>query len=204
MEHITKWIVENPVLFTVIIVALLVTFIYNNLNSKKNRVKKSFSNIDTYLEQRFDEINSLIDQTLTAYDLEEKVQTEVAALRSGIDKAKTGSINDKVQASNQISAFAVNPLIRTEAYPTLQSIATIGMHTAQRTSKIEDEINAARRQYNNNASSYNALIVSFPTVLIAKVLGFKEEFELFKVSEGKKGPAVSPASDYLKRKYENR
>jgi len=193
---------------TVLIIAgavvLLVIFMYNTLNASKNRVERSFKNIDVYLEQRFDKISALLEQTLTGYDLEENVYTQVSALRSGITNAKGGSVNDKVNAENQISTFMASPLMKTEAYPELKSIETLGMATANETIKVEDNLAAARLQYNRNASSYNTSLTAFPTNIIAKIFGFNEPFQLFEVSEGKKERPMAASADYLKRKYENR
>ena len=186
MQGILDWMAANPVIVIVAVVVLLLIFTYNNLNAKKKRVEKSFSTIDIYLEKRFDEISSLLEQTLTAYQHEENVHTQVAALRSGIETAKTGSINDKVNAANSISGFIASPGIRTEAYPELKAISEMGMFTAHKTSQNEDDLAAARKQYNNNATSYNTKISSFPTNLVAGLFGFGKAFELFKVSEGKK------------------
>lgn len=194
----------TTVLIVIGVIVLLVILMYNNLNASKNRVEKAFSNIDVYLEERFDKISALLEQTLTAYDHEEKTYTEIAALRSGIVNAKGGSINDKVNAENQISAFMASPLMKTEAYPELKSIETLGMTTANETIKSEENLSAARRQYNNNATSYNTSLTAFPTNLIAGIFGFNQPYELFKVSEGKKERPMSASSEFIKRKYENR
>ena len=186
MDKILNWIVENPIPVIIIVVVLFLIFTYNNLNAKKKRVEKSFSTIDVYLEKRFDEISALLEQTLTAYEFEESVHTQVAALRSGIATAKAGSINDKVNAVNSISRISAIPGLKSEAYPELQSILSMGMFTMEKTSSIEDDLAAARKQYNNNATSYNTKISSFPTNLVSGIFGFKTPFELFKVSEGKK------------------
>lgn len=192
MQGILDWMAANPVIVIIAVIVLFLIFTYNNLNSKKKRVEKSFSTIDVYLEKRFDEIGALLEQTLTAYQHEEDVHTQVAALRSSIETAKTGSINDKVGAANSISGFIASPAIRTEAYPELKAIEQIGMFTAQKTSQVEDDLAAARKQYNNNATSYNTKITSFPTNLVAGIFGFNKAFELFKVTEGKKErPTVS-------------
>lgn len=194
----------TTVLIVIGVIVLLVILMYNNLNASRNRVEKSFSNIDVYLEERFDKISALLEQTLTAYDHEEKTYTEISALRTGIANARGGSINDKVNAENKISAFMASPLMKTEAYPELKAIETLGMTTANETIKSEANLSAARRQYNNNATSYNTSLTAFPTNIIAGMFGFNQPYELFKVTEGKKERPVSPASDFLKRKYENR
>ena len=185
MESILNWIMANPVIVIIIILVLYLMFTYNNLNAKKKRVEKSSSTIDVYLTDLFDEMTSLLEQLSAAYDHESKVYADVSALRTGIDRAKTGSINDKVTAYNSISNFLATPGIRTESYPMLSSITSLGMFTAQKTSQNQDELTAARNQYNNNASSFNTKISSFPAVIVAKIFGFKA-FELFKAPEAKK------------------
>jgi len=186
MEAIFNWITENPLIVIIILIVLFLIFTYNNLNAKKKRVEKSFSTIDVYLEKRFDEIGALLEQTLTAYEFEENIHTQVAALRSSVETAKTGSINDKVGAVNGVTGFLANPGFKTEAYPELKAIAEMGVFTAKKTSQVEDDLAAARKQYNNNATSYNIKIKSFPTVLVAGLFGFGKEFVLFQVTEGKK------------------
>ena len=186
MNKILDWIVANPIPVIIIVLVLFVIFTYNNLNSKKKRVEKSFSTIDIYLEKRFDEISALLEQTLTAYDFEESVYTQIAAARSGLVTAKNGGINDKVSAANNLSKMMAIPGLKGEAYPEIQSILSMGMFTMEKTSEIEYDLAAARKQYNNNATSYNTKISSFPTNLISGILGFKTPFELFKVTEGKK------------------
>lgn len=186
------------------IIVVLIILIYNNLNASKNRVEKSFSNIDTYLEERFDKISALLEQTLTAYDHEEKTFAEISALRTGIINAKNGGINEKVHAENQIAAFMASPLMKTEAYPELKSIETLGVITANETIKSEENLSAARRQYNNNATSYNTSLTAFPTSIIANICGFNTPYELFKVAEGKKERPISPSANYINKKYENR
>lgn len=194
---------STPIIILIILVVLII-LIYNNLNASKNRVEKAFSNIDVYLEERFDKISALLEQTLTAYDHEEKTFEEISALRTGIQNAKNGGINEKVHAENQISAFMASPLLKTEAYPELKAIETLGVITANETIKSEENLSAARRQYNNNATSYNTSLTAFPTSLIANIFGFNTPYELFKVSEEKKDRPTSPSADYLKKKYENR
>lgn len=187
MESVLNWIIANPIPVIIVLVVIYLVLTYNNLNAKKKRVEKSFSTIDIYLEKRFDEIGALLEQTLKAYQFEGETQTSIAGLRSGIQNAKNGSINDKVNMSNSISSQVLAiPGLKAEAYPELKSIVTLGMFTAEKTSEIEDDLAAARKQYNNNVTSYNTKISSFPTVMVAGLFGFKTPFELFKVTEGKK------------------
>ena len=194
----------TTVLIIIGVIVLLVILMYNNLNASKNRVEKSFSNIDVYLEERFDKVDALLEQTLTAYDHEEKTYTEISALRTGINNAKNGGINDKVNAENQIAAFMANPLLKIEAYPELKSIETLGVMTANETIKSEENLSAARRQYNNNATSYNTSLTAFPTNLIAGMFGFNVPFELFRTTDQKRERPKAASASYLEKKFEDR
>lgn len=199
MQGIIDWIAANPLIVIIAVLVLFLIFTYNNLNSKKKRVEKSFSTIDIYLEKRFDEIGALLEQLLVTYDFEESVHAQVSALRSGIATAKSGSINDKVNVANNLNNMMAIPGLKAESYPELQSITKQGMFVMEKTSAIEDDLLAARKQYNNNATSYNTKITSFPTVLVAGLFGFKTPFELFKVTEGKKErPTMASVKNSLK------
>lgn len=186
MEGILNWMAAHPLIVIIILLVLFIVFTYNNLNAKKQRVEKSFSTIDVYLEKRFDEVSALIEQTMNSYEHESKTYIELSRARSGIIEAKNGSINDKISAANSISAILANPAIKTEAYPELDAIRTMGIFTAKKTSSNEEQLASARRQYNNNATSYNTKIKSFPTVIIASMFGFNKAFDLFKADEAKR------------------
>ncbi len=186
MDAILNWMGSHPLVVIIILVVLFIIFTYNSLNSKKNRVEKSFSTIDVYLEKRFDEVSELLEQTMSAYDHESETYVGLAKARSGIIDAKNGSINDKINAANNMQAILANPLIRTEAYPELKAIQEIGMFTAKKTSENESQLASARKQYNSNATSYNTKIKSFPTVLLASMFGFNKPYELFKATEAKR------------------
>lgn len=192
MDAILAWMGENPVIVIIIVIVLFAILTYNSLNAKRQRVKKSFSKIDVYLEKRFDEISSLLDQTMSAYDHESDVYVNLSRLRTGITKAQEeGSINSKVQAANQIQTVLASPAIRTEAYPQLQAITSLGVFTAKETAQLEDQLAAARLQYNSNATSYNTKITSFPAIIFAKLFGFSTPFELFEANEQKRERPIS-------------
>ena len=52
-------------------------------------------------------------------------------------------------------------------------------------SKIESQLQAARRIYNNEVTNYNNKICVVPSNILAKIFGFKEA-DLFEVEEYKR------------------
>lgn len=185
------------------IVAIVVIFIImsNSLNSKKINVERAWSNIDTYLQQRLDELEALYSQILTIIDEESSMFKEVARLRSMIGTAKnTNEPNDVLSAYNEGGAFMRG--FHIENYPELKSIEQ-AMYTAQRTSAIETNINAARRVYNNNVASYNLAISNFPTSLVAGMLGHQKVL-MFKADERAQSRPKLASEDFINKKYQDK
>ncbi len=180
----------NPIIVIAIVVILLVIFMYNNLNSSKQRVEKSFATIDTYLQERTVKMEGLLDQALTVLDSESEMYKQVSAMRSGFNGYQNASINDKVKLDNQMRNFYA----AAESYPQIKSI-DLFKTAAQTLIKDEQQIGAARRQYNTNVTSYNIKITSFPTSILAGMFGFNEKFELFTLSEAKR-EEMSSGSTY--------
>lgn len=171
-------LLNNPIFWLVVIVIILLILIYNNLNSAKNRVMKSMATIDTYLQQRTTMITTLLDNAMNASGIETDMQTKISELRSGISNYQTASVNEKVNFDNNFRSFRATA----ENYPAFLSIDLFKTASNQMIQE-EQQIGAARRQYNNNANSYNTKLTSFPTGLVAKMFGFNEKFELFTLDE---------------------
>ncbi len=169
---------SNPIFWIIVVVIVLLILIYNNLNSTKNRVIKSMSTIDTYLQQRTTMIKTMLDNAINASGIESDMQTQIAQLRSGFANYDSASINDKVSLDNKFRRFTATA----ESYPAFQSIDLFKQVSSQMVQE-EQQIGAARRQYNSNATSYNTMITSFPVGMLAKIFGFNEKFELFTLDQ---------------------
>ncbi len=79
----------------------------------------------------------------------------------------------------------INKLIAVaEAYPDLKASEQF-LNLQKNLTKIESQLQAARRIYNNEVTNYNTKISTVPTNIIASIFGFKEE-ELFQIEEYKK------------------
>ena len=66
-----------------------------------------------------------------------------------------------------------------EAYPDLKANQNF-LELQKQLSEVEDNIQMARRYYNGAVRNLNISIQSFPDVIVARMLGFREEpfFEL--------------------------
>lgn len=164
----------------VIIVVLLVLYVISNYNSLiklSNKVKDQWSQIDVQLKKRADLIPNIVE-TVKGYAKHEKETLEaVINARNALNTAST--VEDEINANNQITG-ALNKLFAlSEAYPELK--ANENFISLQNDLKdIEEKISYARQFYNDNVMVYNNKVQMFPSNIIAKIFGFKESkfFEL--------------------------
>lgn len=170
-------LLNNPTFLLIAAIVILIILIYNNLNAARNRVKKSWANIDSYLQERTTTMETLLDTALQSSGIVSDMQKSVAELRSGLKNFNNASINEKIDFDNRFRSFTATA----ENYPAFQSI-DLFKQASSTMIKEEKQIGAARRQFNNNVTSYNTKLTAFPTVIIAKMFGFTS-FELFELEE---------------------
>ncbi len=160
----------------IIILFLIIKF--NIYVSLRNKIKQSKSGIDVYLNQRFDLIPNLVECVKGYANYESQTFAKITELRSEYDNGKNLKKGEEVNSEfNKLLAISEsNPNLKaSEQFINLQKSLT----------KIENQLQAARRVYNGDVTLYNTTISTFPDLILAKLFGFKEE-ELFEIEEYKK------------------
>lgn len=176
-------------------VVLFAIFLYNNLVKKKIRVDEAWSDITVQLKRRYDLIPNLIE-TVKGYAKHEKGVFEE------VTKARANAINaqgphDQAQAENVFSDTLKSLFAVSEAYPDLKADQNFRELQAELVD-TEDKIQAARRFYNGAARDLNIAVKTFPNIIFAGMLGFKER-EFFEVDEGEKDAVKTPVkADFSK------
>lgn len=144
---------------------------YNRLVTLKLRVDEAWSQIDVQLKRRVDLIPNLVE-TVKGYAKHEKeVFENVTKARSEMLSAQ--SKDDKAQADNMLSGALKSLFAIAEAYPELKASENF-KHLQEEVSDTEDKIAYSRQFYNNVVMDFNTALKTFPTVLVANQLGFKE------------------------------
>lgn len=168
---------EIIALIIVVLFFIIVLSMYNGLIRKRNAVKQSRSSIDVYLTQRFDLIPNLIE-TVKGYAKHEKeVFESITKLRSEYEQTKD------LEKASELNKQIDNILLISENYPELKSSENF-LNLQKNLAKMEDQLQAARRLYNTDVTSYNTSLQIFPTNLVASAFHFKEE-KLFELEAGK-------------------
>jgi len=162
------------------IIILIVFGMYNSIVRIRNKVKQAESGIDVYLNQRFDLIPNLVECVKGYSKHEKEVFENIVNLRTQYMNNKKTDLKQAEKLNNnmnQIIAVAEN-------YPELKASEQF-LNLQKNLSKIESQLQAARRIYNNEINKYNTEIATVPKNIIAKMFGFKEA-NLFKIEEYKK------------------
>ena len=167
---------------------------YNTLTTKQQDVKAKWANVETQLQRRGDLLNNLAESAKMAGIQEQEVFGQIAAARSRLlnaqNQAPQGEGGDKspeqkqavIDAANSFGGTIGRLLVLQENYPTLKSNENF-LKLQDEVAGTENRIATARNDYNTSVQDYNTTRARFPTVISAKLFGFKEE-PYFKAEEG--------------------
>jgi LemA protein len=178
------------VIIVLVVLALAVVFIYNNLVRSKVRTDEAWSDISVQLKRRYDLIPNLVN-TVKGYASHEKtVFEDVTEARAQALNAQT--VSEAARADNQFQAALKSLFAVAEAYPDLKANQSFQQLQAELVD-TEDKIQAARRFYNGAARDLNTKIQTFPTNVFAGMLGFKVR-DFFEVDAGEAAAVNQPVN----------
>jgi LemA protein len=160
------------VLGVVVLLLLYGVGIYNGLVRLRQLVREGFSGITVQLRRRADLIPNLVE-TVKGYATHERETFDaITAQRAAATSA--GNVAATAQADAQMTGLLGRLMAVAEAYPELKANTNF-LDLQGQLSTIEGELQSARRYYNATARDLNTRIQSFPAMLFAAPMGFKEE-----------------------------
>ncbi len=157
-------------IIVVVVVLLLAGFAvlsFNKLIKQRNQVADAWAGIDVQLTRRADLVPNLVE-VVKAYRLHEQATLEhvVEARTQARGAAQQGDAEEKVQ--NAVGSL----LAVAEGYPDLK--ANTNFQSLQdELATLEEDLSFARRYYNGTVRNYNTSQETFPVVVFAKALGFR-------------------------------
>lgn len=198
---------KKAILLSVVLIAAfgLSGCSYNDLTAKQQVVKGKWANVESAMQRRADLIPNLVETAKMGGVQEQEVFGQIAEARSRLlnaqQAAPTGADGDKspeqkqavIDANNSFGGTIGRLLSLQENYPQLRSLDAF-MKVQDELSGTENRINTARLDFNDAVTAYNTTRNSFPAVLTASLLGFKEE-PYFKADEGARtAPKIGDAN----------
>ncbi len=186
---------KRAILLTAILIAAfsLSGCSYNDLTAKQQNVNASWSKVESAIQRRADLIPNLVEAAKMAGIQEQEVFGQIADARSRLlDASKPGAGGDKtpeqkqavIEANSTFGGTIGRLLSLQENYPVLRSNESF-LKLQDELSGTENRIKVSRDDYTDAVNVYNKTRNSFPAVITAGLLGFKEE-PYFKADEGAK------------------
>jgi LemA protein len=175
------------VVAVIVVLGLWTVGQYNSLVTGRAGVDTAWSNVEVQYQRRADIVPQLVATVQGAANFEQKTLTDVVEAR-----AKATSVQVNPTDANSLKSFTASQgeltgalsrlLVSVEAYPTLTATQWFRDLQSQ-LEGTENRIAVARGDYNGVANTWNVKVMKFPTVFIARVLGF-EKAALFDAQPG--------------------
>jgi LemA protein len=169
---------------------------YNELTAQQQQVKGKWSDVESSMQRRADLIPNVLKAAQMAGVQEQEVLGQIAEARSRLLNAQQapgeGMNGDKspeqrqaiIDANNSFGGTIGRLISLQESNPQLKSIDAF-MTLQTQLEGTENRINVARNDFSKAVTQYNTTRNSFPAVLTATLLGFKEE-QFFKADDDAK------------------
>jgi LemA protein len=175
-------IVLLVLLFVAVSVALAIGGSYNRLVRLQQAVDQSWAQVQNVYQRRADLIPNLVNTVSGAANFEKSTLVEVTNARASVgrvqtqidpNKAPTDAAQlEKFQAAQgELSNALSRLLVVVERYPELKANQNFLSLQAQ-LEGTENRISVERGNFNSTVQNYNVAVRSFPTNLIAGMLGF--------------------------------
>ncbi len=179
------------------LIALMFGGSYNNLVSAEEGVKSAWSQVENVYQRRLDLIPNLVE-TVKGYAKHEsetlqnivKERASISKVNLTADVVNNPEMMKKFQESQaSISSALSRLLVVSEQYPDLKANQNF-LDLQSQLEGTENRIAVERMRFNEAAQHFNTLRRTFPTVLVAGWMGFKEKayFEADKAAD--KAPLV--------------
>ena len=167
---------------------------YNDLTAKQQTVNANWSKVESSMQRRADLIPNLVETAKMAGIQEQEVFGQIADARSRLLDAskaapegadKTPEQKQAVIDANTTFGGTIGRLLSLqENYPVLRSNESF-LKLQDELSGTENRIKVSRDNYTDAVNDYNTTRNSFPAVITAGLLGFKEQ-PFYKADEGAK------------------
>jgi LemA protein len=170
---------------------------YNTLVQLDENVNQAWSQVENQYQRRADLIPNLVNTVKGYAEFEKGVLTEVTELRSKVGQIKLSAddladeqkFKEFQDAQDKLSGALSRLLVVVENYPQLKANENF-LSLQTQLEGTENRISVERKKFNEAVQDYNTKIRSFPTLITAKLFGFKEK-QYFKSAPGnEKAPDV--------------
>lgn len=168
------------VLAILALVGILTAFLYNGLVGTREQVNAGWAQVENVYQRRLDLIPVLVDTVQTYTEHERETLAELTRARADALRATaaTGGVPDTVEqlktleaAQGDVSSALARLLAVVENYPDLKASANF-LTLQDQIEGTENRVAMERRNFNELARRYNTGLQTFPSNLVAGLMGF--------------------------------
>lgn len=173
-----KWTVPAIIIGAVLIIAAVLGGTYNSLVAGRENVNKTSGNLQSTYQMRTDLIPNLVNTVKGSANFEQETLTQVIEARSKATQvtlpanATPEQIKAYQDAQNGVTSSLGRLLAVAENYPDLKT-TTAFQGLMDSLAGTEARINTARKDYNEAVQPFNQKVQTFPTNIIAGMMGFR-------------------------------
>lgn len=178
-KKFSKYLIGGIILLLLIIWGVTTN---NSLIQKREKVNLQWSEVQNTYQRRIDLIPNLINVVKGVSEFEQSTLENIAIARANAMKGLSNGNNevtaevyeDQKKLQDNLAGAANRIIINIEKYPTLKGTAAYsGLQT--QLEGTERRIKVARNDFNESVADYNKKVRSFPSNIIAGLLGFKKK-----------------------------
>lgn len=179
-----------PVLLLIgVVVVFFLIAQFNGIVRLRQMMKNAWSDVDVYLKRRAELIPNLVTAVKAYADHEQTVLTALAEARARAS-ALTGPTADHAHAESEVAQGLIRVMAVAENYPELKASGNF-LDLQKELTDTERLIASARQYYNAVVRDFNTKIESFPSNLVAGMMGAKHaEFFETDSAEERVAPGV--------------
>lgn len=178
----------------IVLAAFWVMSTYNGLVVMDTKIDEAWGQVQVQYQRRYDLIPNLVETVKGVANFEKETYESVTKARSAwAETMKTGDRDAQIAATTGVESALARLLVTVENYPNLKASENFSTLQAQ-IEGTENRVSVARKDYNETITPYNAKVRRFPTLVIARLLGFNE-LDFFGSDQGAEdAPAVDFAN----------
>jgi LemA protein len=189
------WLIGCGIIFGIVVLVAIVGGLWaasvnNQLVAAQENMKGAWAQVETVLQRRYDLIPNLVATVKGYAEHERETLENVTKMRSQWGAAKT--LDEKTKAASEMEGALARLLVVAERYPDLkanQNFRDLQFELAG----TENRISVERQRYNDTVKAYNVKVRSFPSSLLAGMLGFHSSDAYFNATPA---AAEAPKVDF--------
>ena len=153
----------------------------NAIPTQEEKAKAGWSEVLNQYQRRSDLIPNLVDVVKGYAGHERQLLQQVTELRGAARALPSEDVARRAEAEGALSIALGRLIALAESYPDLKASGNF-LELQQELSRLESEIQMARRYYNGSVRNLNTLVESFPSNLVAGLFGFVQR-QFFEISD---------------------